>query len=66
MTADVKARGGDHVGKPRTANDGGERRQYERRSGTVGGDSQKKIDLGWGANEGTAELSGGSAFGRIR
>jgi len=51
------AREGDHTGRPRNTNDGGERRQYERRSGTVGGDSQKKIDLGWGANEGNAELT---------
>lgn len=40
----------------RTPNFGGERRQFERRSGTVG-DSQKKVEHGWGSNEGAAELT---------
>jgi len=35
---------------------GGERRQFERRSGGLP-DSQKKVDHGWGANEGEAELT---------
>lgn len=35
---------------------GGERRQYERRSGT-NPDSQKKVEQGWGSNEGQAELT---------
>ncbi|KAK4686041.1 hypothetical protein P7C73_g4092, partial [Tremellales sp. Uapishka_1] len=35
---------------------GGERRQFERRSGGLP-DSQKKIESGWGAEEGTAELT---------
>lgn len=47
----------------KSVNQGGERRQYERRSGGLP-DSQKKVDQGWGANEGEAELSGESLFSR--
>ncbi|EIW72576.1 hypothetical protein M231_03444 [Tremella mesenterica] len=48
----------DNVGsrRPRVVQDAAGRRQYERRSGTVG-DSQKKVDQGWGAATGTAELT---------
>lgn len=42
---------------PRTPASGGERRQFERRSGTLP-DSQKKVEAGWGADEGNAELTG--------
>lgn len=41
----------------RTPAQGGERRQFERRSGTYQ-DSQKKVDQGWGADEGSSELKG--------
>lgn len=41
---------------PRTPASGGERRQFERRSGTLP-DSQKKVEAGWGADEGNAELT---------
>ncbi|WVW82535.1 hypothetical protein I302_104546 [Kwoniella bestiolae CBS 10118] len=34
----------------------GERRQFERRNQNGGTDSQKKVDHGWGANTGEAEL----------
>ena len=40
---------------------GGDRRQFERRSGS-NLDSQKKVDQGWGANEGGAELTGMSSL----
>ena len=56
-----KARGGASR-TPRTPAFGGERRQFERRSG-ANPDSQKKVDQGWGSNEGTAELTG--ALGRM-
>ena len=49
-----RSRGGHRGAK--TPASGGERRQFERKSGTLP-DSQKKVDAGWGANEGTAELS---------
>jgi len=49
-------RGGRGRGGSKTPAGGGERRVYERRSGGLP-DSQKKVDLGWGANEGTAELT---------
>ena len=39
--------------------DGGERRHFERRSGGLP-DSQKKVDQGWGSNDGPRELDGGS------
>lgn len=48
------SRGGGAGG--RTPAQGGERRQFERRSGGLP-DSQKKVDQGWGANEGEAELN---------
>lgn len=49
------SRGGGQ-GKGRTPNGGGERRQFERRSGTVP-DSQKRVESGWGADDGEAELN---------
>ncbi|ORX37374.1 hypothetical protein BD324DRAFT_608653 [Kockovaella imperatae] len=39
----------------RTPASGGERRQFERRSGGLP-DSQKKVDQGWGGNDGPKEL----------
>lgn len=54
------SRGGGAGG--RAPNQGGERRQFERRSGALP-DSQKKIEQGWGANEGAAELSGELCLG---
>jgi hypothetical protein len=57
----LQSRGGANTGKARTPNFGGERRQFERRSGT-NPDSQKKIESGWGADEGEAELSGVSSW----
>ena len=51
-----KSRGGASRGA-KTPAFGGERRQFERRSGT-NPDSQKKVEQGWGSNEGTAELTG--------
>jgi plasminogen activator inhibitor 1 RNA-binding protein len=60
------ARGGDRTqGGSKTPAQGGERRQFERRSGAYE-DSQKKVEAGWGADEGKAELSGeseGTMFG---
>lgn len=50
-----KSRGGASRGA-KTPAFGGERRQFERRSGT-NPDSQKKVEQGWGSNEGTAELT---------
>lgn len=47
---------GGQSGKARTPNNGGERRQFERKSGTLP-DSQKKVESGWGADEGEAELN---------
>ncbi|ORY29352.1 hypothetical protein BCR39DRAFT_532456 [Naematelia encephala] len=47
------SRGGS--GGARTPAQGGERRQFERKSGGLP-DSQKKIEHGWGSNEGGAEL----------
>ena len=44
------------------AGGGGERRQFERKSGTLP-DSQKKMDQGWGSNNGPAELDGGFGHG---
>lgn len=52
----IQSRGGQS-GKARTPNGGGERRQFERKSGTLP-DSQKKVESGWGADEGEAELNG--------
>lgn len=52
------SRGGGGRGA-RTPAQGGERRQYERRSGGIP-DSQKKVDQGWGADDGEVELTGGS------
>ena len=52
-----RSRGSGHVRGAKTPAFGGERRQFERRSGG-NPDSQKKIDQGWGTNEGEAELSG--------
>jgi len=54
-----KSRGSGAVRGAKTPAFGGERRQFERRSGT-NPDSQKKVDQGWGANEGEAELTGES------
>lgn len=50
------SRGAGNTGKARTPNFGAERRQFERRSGT-NPDSQKKIEQGWGADDGEAELT---------
>jgi len=47
---------GGRGGGSRVPAQGGERRQFERRSGGLP-DSQKKIEHGWGANEGEAELT---------
>lgn len=52
----TSSRGGGNSGAARTPAQGGERRQFERRSGGLP-DSQKKVDQGWGANEGEAELN---------
>jgi plasminogen activator inhibitor 1 RNA-binding protein len=43
--------------RPYVPNTAGDRRQFERKSGTIP-DSQKKVEQGWGANEGAAELTG--------
>lgn len=51
------SRGSGAVRGAKTPAFGGERRQFERRSGGYQ-DSQKKVESGWGANEGSAELSG--------
>ncbi|RSH93010.1 hypothetical protein EHS25_008458 [Saitozyma podzolica] len=48
--------GSGNARRPRVPVDGGERRHFERKSGPLP-DSQKKVDAGWGPNEGTAELS---------
>lgn len=50
------SRGSGAVRGAKTPAFGGERRQFERRSGGYQ-DSQKKVESGWGANEGSAELS---------
>jgi len=47
---------GGQSGKARTPNNAGERRQFERKSGTLP-DSQKKVEHGWGADDGEAELN---------
>lgn len=61
----TQSRGAGHTGKARTPNFGAERRQFERRSGT-NPDSQKKVESGWGADDGEAELTGTSALGQCR
>ncbi len=55
-----RARGSGHVRGAKTPAFGAERRQFERKSGG-NPDSQKKVDQGWGPNEGEAELSGESS-----
>ncbi|KAF8591871.1 hypothetical protein K439DRAFT_1643873 [Ramaria rubella] len=53
--SEVRGRGrGGRGGRGRGA--GGRGRQYDRHSGTLP-DSDKKVNQGWGANEGTAELT---------
>jgi len=47
---------GGQSGKARTPNNAGERRQFERKSGTLP-DSQKKVEHGWGAAEGEATVA---------
>lgn len=52
-----RSRGSGHVRGAKTPAFGAERRQFERRSGGIP-DSQKKVDQGWGPNQGEAELTG--------
>ncbi|KAL7419244.1 carbamoyl-phosphate synthase (glutamine-hydrolyzing) cpa2 [Cryptotrichosporon argae] len=52
-----RSRGAGAVRGGRTPAQGGERRQYERRPASGAQDSQKKVEQGWGADEGKAELT---------
>ena len=52
-----RSRSEGHIRGAKTPAFGGERRQFERRSG-ANPDSQKKVDQGWGPDQGEAELNG--------